>query len=168
MSGTQSTTVKPPIYHGISVVQWAPGSPGGPPASAEGKPTESRSGPVASRKCCRLWQKALVLTVGIICYAGTVQSADCNANGVEDALDLRPGELTLRVEHILDQISNPQAVVGGDWNSDGREDFATANWGSRDITVFVNRGDGLLEQPANYELEAEPTTALKIDEVESV
>src|SRR5262249_58864658 len=36
----------------------------------------------------------------------------------------------------------PQAVVAGDWDTDGDLDLATANYGSLSVTILRNAGDG--------------------------
>ena len=100
--------------------------------------------------------RVLLLVAGILCLGARVQSVDCNQNGVEDALDSQPGELQFETEHAWDYMGCTHAVAGGDWNSDGWEDFATANYYTRDVTVFLNQGEGVLGKGVYYELEAAP------------
>ena len=103
-----------------------------------------------------LWQKTLMLVTAVLCGFGTVRSADCNANGVEDALDLVPGGVAFEPEHVWAQasVSIPLStwpwsapIVAGDWNADGRVDLATANRDSFNISVFLNQGGGALAEP---------------------
>src|SRR5207247_1628837 len=38
--------------------------------------------------------------------------------------------------------TNPQSVAVGDFNGDGKQDLATANYGSNDVSIRLGNGDG--------------------------
>ena len=43
--------------------------------------------------------------------------------------------------------SEPIDIVAGDFNGDGRDDLATGNVGSSDISMLLGKGDGTFEEP---------------------
>ncbi len=45
---------------------------------------------------------------------------------------------------------NPQAVMTGDFNNDGRLDLATANFYGNDISILLGNGDGTFQASRNY------------------
>jgi hypothetical protein len=47
-------------------------------------------------------------------------------------------------------VNNSQGVVAGDYNLDGNPDFAVANYGTGDVSVFLGNGNGTFQTAAHY------------------
>ena len=52
--------------------------------------------------------------------------------------------------------SEPDALVAGDFNGDGRTDLAVANYGSNDVSVLLGNGDGTFQPQVTYAVGSEP------------
>jgi hypothetical protein len=52
--------------------------------------------------------------------------------------------------------TNPQAVAVGDFNGDGKDDLATANWGSDNVSVLLNNGSGGFAAPVDHVVGTNP------------
>ena len=46
--------------------------------------------------------------------------------------------------------SQPQALVVGDFNRDGKQDIAVANGAGNSVSIYLGNGDGTFQSPANY------------------
>ena len=46
--------------------------------------------------------------------------------------------------------TDPDAIVAGDFNGDGRTDLAVANYGSNDVSVLLGNGDGTFQTQVTY------------------
>jgi hypothetical protein len=53
-------------------------------------------------------------------------------------------------------------VVTGDFNGDGKADFALDDWNRDKISVFLGNGDGTFKAPANYPLVISPFSSLVV------
>jgi hypothetical protein len=88
-------------------------------------------------------------------------AADCNGNGVDDALDLQAGRLSF--EHVpkYDLGSGYGYHVTADLNGDGDLDVATLNWdhtgdlSKSELVVLLANGDGTLSPPAYWSVPGE-------------
>src|SRR5260370_4188190 len=52
----------------------------------------------------------------------------------------------------------PVAVAAADFNADGKIDFAVANFGSNNVSVFLNSRPGTFAPPINYPARTPPLT----------
>src|SRR5207247_541318 len=52
--------------------------------------------------------------------------------------------------------SSPRSVAVGDFNSDGRQDLAVANYSSNDVSVLLGRGDGTFEPALPFPVGTSP------------
>ncbi len=52
--------------------------------------------------------------------------------------------------------TNPQAIAVGDFNGDGKPDLAVANFGSNNVSVLINNGDGTFKAAVNYAVGSSP------------
>ncbi|HKA07671.1 MAG TPA: VCBS repeat-containing protein, partial [Gemmataceae bacterium] len=59
--------------------------------------------------------------------------------------------------------SEPIAVAVGDFNRDGRLDVATANKGTRDVSVLLGNGNGTFKASMNFPIGREPNAILAGD-----
>ncbi len=59
--------------------------------------------------------------------------------------------------------TNPTAVVTGDFNADGKIDFAVANTGSWDVSVFYGNGAGGFALPVFYDVGISPSGMIAAD-----
>jgi hypothetical protein len=57
---------------------------------------------------------------------------------------------TLTVGNYYDSGTSPNSVVVGDFNGDGKLDFAVANAGDDTISIYLGNGDGTFSGPATY------------------
>lgn len=98
----------------------------------------------------------------LICSASALPAADCNDNGVDDAVDIADGvssdcngnsipdecDLEILVLTHLEPAFHlptgpvPYEVTTEDFNDDGALDFAVGNSDSDNVTVFLNDGSG--------------------------
>ncbi|MBN2565454.1 MAG: VCBS repeat-containing protein [Candidatus Eisenbacteria bacterium] len=90
----------------------------------------------------------------------TLDGADCNQNGIDDAMDLLPGDFNVlaapRYRYPVGHV--PGGVVAADFNGDGRPDLATADRGCApcgpnrpsSVSVLLNRGDRTFEEAVSY------------------
>ncbi|WP_020470431.1 FG-GAP repeat domain-containing protein [Zavarzinella formosa] len=59
--------------------------------------------------------------------------------------------------------SNPEAIVSGDFNHDGKMDVATANEGADGISVLLGLGNGAFRPSANFPTGKPPTSLIMAD-----
>src|SRR5439155_1158257 len=59
--------------------------------------------------------------------------------------------------------ASPVSVAFGDLDHDGHPDLVAANTDSRNVSVFVNNGDGTFEPRINYSAGDDPHTVLVAD-----
>jgi hypothetical protein len=52
--------------------------------------------------------------------------------------------------------TNPRSVAVADFNEDGKADFATANYGSNDVSILLSNGDGTFQTAVSYGVGANP------------
>src|SRR2546430_3524332 len=57
----------------------------------------------------------------------------------------------------------PVAVAAADFNGDGKIDFAVANFGSNNVSVYLNSGTGSFAAPINYSAGTTPSAVLAAD-----
>src|SRR6266851_2174943 len=50
----------------------------------------------------------------------------------------------------FDAGRDPRSVAVGDFNGDGVQDLAVANFGSNDVSVLLGNGDGTFQAPRNF------------------
>jgi hypothetical protein len=67
-----------------------------------------------------------------------LRAADCNGNGIEDALDLKPGFAFPPSVLLVESPGGPDVVILEDFDGDGRPDLATTNWSG--VSVIPSRG----------------------------
>jgi hypothetical protein len=85
--------------------------------------------------------------------------ADSNSNDVAVLLGNGDGTFQPAIHTVTTSVFNPISgvaegstpidLVAGDFNGDGRNDLATGNVGSADITILLGKGDGSFETPYN-------------------
>jgi hypothetical protein len=63
-----------------------------------------------------------------------------------------------------DDKTGPSQLAAADLNNDGYDDFATANYGSNTVAVFMSRGDGTFE-PARYYAVGDQALALALGDL---
>jgi hypothetical protein len=73
-----------------------------------------------------------------------------NGDGTFQAPQLHPGAKNATVT----------GVVTGDFNGDGKADFALDDWNRNKISVFLGNGDGTFQAPTNYPLLISPYSSL--------
>jgi hypothetical protein len=105
-----------------------------------------------------VWSLEMVLCCGQIAFA-----ADCNGNGVDDAMDVAPQGFGFLSTAGPVAGQSPRLLSAGDLNGDGKPDIVTGNVGSSDVTVLLNRGDGRSMDSAAYPLEGTPRSVLVAD-----
>ncbi|HYL84063.1 MAG TPA: FG-GAP-like repeat-containing protein [Candidatus Angelobacter sp.] len=59
------------------------------------------------------------------------------------------GDGTFTLKTTLTGISNPQSVVLGDFNGDGKLDMAVVDRATNSVSVFLGNGDGTMQAPIN-------------------
>lgn len=64
---------------------------------------------------------------------------DCNTNGQPDACDLDSGLTFVRSRSKAAGLA-PSSLAAADFNGDGFDDLAVANWESSDISILINLG----------------------------
>jgi len=104
------------------------------------------------------WSLEMVLCCGRIVFA-----ADCNGNGIDDALDIAAQGFGLLSTAGPAAGQSPHFLTAGDLNGDGTPDLVTGNIGSSDVTVLLNRGDGRSMDSAAYPVEGTPRSVLVAD-----
>ena len=57
----------------------------------------------------------------------------------------------------------PVAVAAADFNADGKIDFAVANFGSNNVSVYLNSGTGSFAAPINYPAGTNPSAVVAAD-----
>lgn len=62
------------------------------------------------------------------------------------------GTFQTQVTYPTDLTSNPQFVASGDFNGDGYPDLVTANTGSSNISVLINKKDGTFKTQVLYSM----------------
>ena len=63
---------------------------------------------------------------------------------------LSPSAAPLQPIPINPDGSEPDAIVAGDFNGDGRTDLAVANNISNDVSILLGNGDGTFQSPVTY------------------
>lgn len=54
--------------------------------------------------------------------------------------------------------TTPSAVVGGDFNGDGKRDIAVANFGSNNVSILLGNGDGTFQPAVNFDAGLSPNS----------
>ena len=94
------------------------------------------------RNVLALTSIVVALIAGAGEFPGRAFAADCNANGRDDALDLRPVLFAAEsFEHYAVGLT-PRSVVASDLDGDGDLDLATANRHSNSISVLLGSARG--------------------------
>jgi VCBS repeat protein len=105
---------------------------------------------------------AMALAV-ILAICPEAPSADCNGNGIDDARDIVPFvDFDLVSPNLLVGLS-PYFVLTVDLDGDGREDLATANLGSSDVSVLINKGTGSSYSSSKYAVRTSPHSLIAAD-----
>ena len=60
------------------------------------------------------------------------------------------GDGTFQTQVTYAVGSEPDALVAGDFNGDGRTDLAVANYGANDVSVLLGNGDGTFQTQVTY------------------
>src|SRR5205814_1289698 len=55
------------------------------------------------------------------------------------------------------------AVTVGDFNNDGKFDFASADFSANTVSVFLGHGDGTFQSPRTYPVPTQPNTIVAVD-----
>src|SRR5688572_17268649 len=105
----------------------------------------------------------LFLTVVLAVVALPVCGADCNGNGIEDALDLEPESVRFEPFPDLDLAFRPTAVAISDLNRDGKPDLATVSRDTGVGSVLLNREGGSFLAPRNFPVAAAPAALAAAD-----
>jgi hypothetical protein len=58
---------------------------------------------------------------------------------------------------------SPQFVTTADFNNDTWQDVAVANWGSNNVTIYLNKGDGTFLSGVNYTVNTNPRSIVVSD-----
>ena len=111
--------------------------------------------------------RSLALLLWLVAARGTARAEDCNRNGVEDVLDLRPGAFRLMPGGEISSSGKPYGIASGDLDMDGLSDFAVANFSastvaSRTVTVVSSRAGGRFDI-ADHTVGREPTDLVLAD-----
>ena len=85
---------------------------------------------------------------------GVTTTKDVHAHG-DDARDVQSGHL--RGGGKLWRRDNPISVAVGDFNGDGKQDLATANGGSNNVSVLLGNGAGGFSAATNFGAGTGPT-----------
>ena len=70
---------------------------------------------------------------------------------------------TLFPNPVIPVGDTPGTLAAGDFNSDGRLDFAVANENSKDVTILLGLGGGVLRPASTLELETFPNAIIAED-----
>jgi len=91
-----------------------------------------------------------VVTVGDFNGDGKLDLAVCNSasNSVTIFLGDGSGNFVTAPGSPIAVGNQPQAIVAGDFNNDGKLDLAVANYGDGTITLLLGNGDGTFTQPS--------------------
>ena len=63
---------------------------------------------------------------------------------------LTPSAPPLQPIPINPDGSGPEDIVTGDFTGDGRTDLAVANYGSKDVSILLGKGDGTFQNQVTY------------------
>ena len=114
------------------------------------------------------FQQQSRFTTGI---SSAIASADFNGDGRPDIVttnydsDTLTGDVTVLLglgdgtfQSAVHYAAGdrPFAVVTGNFNGDGRPDFAVVNQFSNNVSVFINNGDGTFQPAVNYDVGTAP------------
>ena len=104
-------------------------------------------------------------------------SGDCNGNGIDDATEISddpsldcddnaildvcdivpvPPDLVFNIAQAIGAGNNLQAIEAADLDGDGDLDLITANFGTDDISVLRNNGDGFFAAPEKWSTRGAP------------
>lgn len=53
-------------------------------------------------------------------------------------------------------LNSPQGIVAGDWNGDGKQDFAVTNYSGASVSIFLGNGDGTFIGPTTIAVSSNP------------
>jgi hypothetical protein len=100
--------------------------------------------PMLGQNAMRSISATVIVTAALVLLGGQrlLPAADCNRNGVEDAIDLTPTRLGLELIERHDTGLTPRSLAAGDFDGDGDLDLASADRHADQITVLVNDGSG--------------------------
>jgi len=88
---------------------------------------------------------------------------DFNGFNITILLGHGNGRFTRSVANEQYSGTNPTAVVTGDFNADGKIDFAVANTSSYDVSVFYGNGAGGFALPVFYDVGLAPSAMIAAD-----
>jgi FG-GAP-like repeat/Abnormal spindle-like microcephaly-assoc'd, ASPM-SPD-2-Hydin len=96
---------------------------------------------------------------------GNLDMASADVAGSQVSVFLGNGDGTFKTEttYTTGTGLNPQYIVAGDFNGDGRPDLAVVNQGSNDVGVFINNGDGTFAAQVTYATGQGPVAAVVAD-----
>jgi hypothetical protein len=83
---------------------------------------------------------AIVLTL-------SARAADCDGNGVEDAIDVAPSGPGYRLVRRVELASKPTDIVLSDMNGDGKADILAIDSIEGELLVALGKGDWRWEEP---------------------
>ncbi|MBV8907039.1 MAG: VCBS repeat-containing protein, partial [Acidobacteriia bacterium] len=100
-----------------------------------------------------------VLTSG---YFGRPNTSSTTSPGTGSTPGTSTGS-TLENPNTFGNATNPSAVVVGDFNRDGIQDFAAAASGSNSVAVFLGAGNGAFNNPVSYTTDQNPSAIIAVD-----
>jgi FG-GAP-like repeat/Abnormal spindle-like microcephaly-assoc'd, ASPM-SPD-2-Hydin/Cep192 domain 4 len=97
-------------------------------------------------------QNPASVAVGDFDGDGKLDMASADVAGAQISVFLGNGDGTFKTEttYTTGTSLNPQYIVAGDFNGDGRPDLAVVNQGSNNVGVFINNGDGTFAPMVPY------------------
>lgn len=109
-----------------------------------------------------------IVTVGDFNGDGKLDLAVCGAyvnNNVTILLGDGAGNFVTALGSPITVGKQPQAIVAGDFNNDGKLDLATANYGDGTVTLLLGNGDGTFTQASGspYAVGKTPTAIAAAD-----
>ncbi len=94
-----------------------------------------------------------------------IAATDFNAGVVQILLGVGDGTFTLGQTYPTDTVSGPEPeyVVAGDFNHDGKMDLAILNASSWTVAILLGNGDGTFGAPTTYVASAQPKSLATAD-----
>ncbi len=86
------------------------------------------------------------------CSPGTISIVLGNGDGTFQ------GPTTFSTDTAADPDTDPHAVAVGDFNGDGKQDLAVADYATNTVSILSGNGDGTFTAPVTFPVGSEPTS----------